>query len=433
MITHDHWTAGGRVFTDTDNPKRRIWTRDATGKNVFDGEKYVPYIRKGNSIQFGNYELRLGSSGLEWYRDTKRLFGGAFYPEKYNLGWERKVSTVSSLQVVEEKTEGPTDYLRISYVIRTEDEEATIKIVLGGKETLQFAFDIKALATGGHRLLFETDAKGTALSMLESEGVLLENDYGKITWDKKEKDDHLVQGGIHLSIAIKEGQYSKFETKKVSPTEWGPDSPSYKGYEYNGDYTEEDATFGYYNGNMFYGCCSFEYDSDDITTADTITTVWWAGVASDWLNPSTVAARMQSSFANPWSDTNLPTNASWANERTPQEGVITYGHEIFGNGGDYETNLNADLETAIDADAGDKLESGDYINVCAFPDMSSGDYIHPNSPTLYIDWTAGGGGGDGRSTYNTRGGTLGTEHGMGLRMNSYRYDKHSKLWLIPWG
>jgi hypothetical protein len=77
--------------------------------------------------------------------------------------------------------------------------------------------------------------------------------------------------------------------------------------------------------------------------------------------------------------------------------LFVYSEACFGPDETREIDLAADLAAAIDADAGDQLENGDYINICLLSEETTSDvytvFSTEHAPTLTIEWTAAAGGG----------------------------------------
>lgn len=181
-------------------------------------------------------------------------------------------------------------------------------------------------------------------------------------------------------------------------TTWGPEATSVNGScSAAGAWDAGDAWFcGNAAGTVYHGGTSFLYDGATITKADTINSVYVTGVPNS-AKTIKVAVRLQSGNWLAFSATNKPSDATWANERATVETSFVTATSYFGSGQTREIDLATDLATAIDADAGDQLENGDYINVCLWSDEDTENegtnFSAGTGETLTIEWTAAAGGG----------------------------------------
>jgi len=176
---------------------------------------------------------------------------------------------------------------------------------------------------------------------------------------------------------------------------WGPEEPDLISIEYGSTWEEYSLLIGNLAGYTLHGAISFLYDGPTITKADTIEKMYVSGLCDSGRDIK-VAVRVQTgSFNAPWATGNRPSGASWANVRATSEIGFTYGQRYFGEGENNAVNLANDLAAAIDADGGDELVSGDYINICFFSEEDTeDDYCNLSSsgaPVLEIVWTAAGG------------------------------------------
>jgi hypothetical protein len=172
---------------------------------------------------------------------------------------------------------------------------------------------------------------------------------------------------------------------------WGPTAAAVDGTDYLGTWEGGDpAIAGNIGGSYIIGGLSFLYDGPTIKKADTILHMYLHGTP-DSNTTVKVAVRVQKNTWAVWSGSNEPNAAAWADARASIETAWVYQEDCFGPGETREIDLAADLAIAIDSDAGDQLESGDYINICLWSDEdTSGDYMRFNSvaaETLTIEWT----------------------------------------------
>lgn len=203
-------------------------------------------------------------------------------------------------------------------------------------------------------------------------------------------------------------------------TTWGPTNQALDGSDYLGTWDASDPCIaGNIGGSTIIGGCSFLYNGDTITKADTIDSVYFVAYANAGRTLK-LAVRMQSGSWAAWASGNKPSAATWANTRASSELTFIYEESLFGDGMTGETDLAADLATAIDADAGDQVENGDYINICIWSDEDTSDEytsFAKQTPTLTITWTAA-------ATGTTLTGTLTCASSVS---NSSLYTKHGLM------
>jgi hypothetical protein len=179
-------------------------------------------------------------------------------------------------------------------------------------------------------------------------------------------------------------------------TTWGPTDSTITGTDYSDTWTTEAPNIGNLSGVVLHAGLSFLYTGATIKKADTINSMYLHGT----VNATTqlkIAIRVQSGNWASWGAGNKPHDAAWGVTNSIVDTLFDpYQVSCFGLGELREINLAADLAAAIDADAGDQLENGDYINVCIFSGEDTSDvYTRFNSMaamTLTIEWTAAAGG-----------------------------------------
>jgi hypothetical protein len=393
----ERWEKNGKTQRDTENPKTHVYTSFIGEQNVdLGGGKFAPYIvdKPGRRIQFADCELRLTVSGLEFWRAGVKLNTLTFHPEIFSGAWQRKTALIGALSWVEEE-----DSVTISYTLTTADAKATISLTAGRGFHAKFSLKAEAVAESELRIVSEFAELGNRPVLKIGNTVIGDApwiDFGTSRWSWRlaEQDKHENLTDTVTKLGLLHKTYAQGEIQTLSPDSWGPTTAASRGYQFSTSWYTDSSLVGNLSGAPLHAGFSFLYNGATILKTATINSVYFAAINGSGATVK-IAVRMQSGNWAAFDVDNLPSGASWANARATTETVFVYGTHYFGLGEAREIDLAADLAITIDADAGDQLENGDYVNICLWSDEdTSGDYTNfeGDTPTLTITWTPAGGG-----------------------------------------
>ena len=234
-LSHYRWDKSGRTFK-TERPNQYVYKSYVGQQNVDLGNgQYAPYLwdEENRVVKFAHNEIHFNSNSLELWRNNEKLQTAFFYPEKNENGiWQRQSTKISDFRIEEIKTTDPTDYLKISYDLDTEDQIVTIAVRVGGKENAEFAFNTKAKQTGEYRLALEQDKKYQLepIYFSSNDDVLDKAHIGYYSPDKgfywrwlpsETAEHHIKDTPKKLAMYLNQSSYSQGEIRTLSPDTWG--------------------------------------------------------------------------------------------------------------------------------------------------------------------------------------------------------------------
>jgi hypothetical protein len=246
-LEHLRWEKSGRTLSG-DLPNQYCYKSKIGQANVdIGGGEFAPYVwdNATKTLRFAKNKIVFASSGLEIYANNVKKSTIALHPEIDEIGWVRKTGVASGLTVVEKKGTEHTDTIEVSYDIVTDDNDSKVTIKAGGREKIDFSFNIKSKlpSTSNQRLTLETDdtKKNTEIkSNFETHKNVAEKTVGvnfgdhKIIWHYDEADDHEIDDlaiGKESKVRMASGTFSPGEEKVISPATWGENAISSNEYD----------------------------------------------------------------------------------------------------------------------------------------------------------------------------------------------------------
>jgi len=223
ILTHQKWAKRGRIYRN--DKGQLVWRTSVSSKNVDLGNgEYAPYVRDDTQkiYKFANSEIRLVQTGIEYWRDAKKLFTGSYFPEiKENDIWQSKPVSISGLSIEESEDEWKK-YLAISYKVSTDDQETLVKARIGCTGIIRHEFEIKAKKAGYQRLKYTIDVDGQRIERRSKDNVLIGYNFPEIGVKYRWKKDEIEERSVLLAkneteIRVKEKHYEKDETQIIRP------------------------------------------------------------------------------------------------------------------------------------------------------------------------------------------------------------------------
>jgi len=229
QLTHYRWDASGRTFT-TGNPNQYIYKSEIGQKNIkLAGGTYAPYIwdEQNKIIKFANSSIHLNGNKWELWDNAKKVHEIAFSPEiKKDGQWQKEYDSISDIRVEEIKTNGPTDYIELTYNLETTNQVSTISLKVGGSANAQFAFDTQAKQAGEYRLAIRQDSAGLKpvySSNNKSQLLGYQNPksgfYWK--WQENETTHYIEEKPNKLALLVNEDKYLAGGKITTFPDQWG--------------------------------------------------------------------------------------------------------------------------------------------------------------------------------------------------------------------
>ena len=238
MIEHESYTEHGRKFKVTDSKTGQKVYKTAVGQlNVLEGKDYKPYIwdSSQNTCRFNDYEIKLTSTGVEFWEEGTKLIGFGAHPEIEKVltlsDFERKETTVSGLAVVHSVTQDATDKIEISYDVETDDLKSRVSFEVGGRRTITFGCELTAKVLDKlQRLTLEFDQE----AILEKPGrfdsgkrYVFKDGQSYWKWPSIEDADHTETiTKDKLEVHLKEQVYTSINPITIKPDTWGPTNTS---------------------------------------------------------------------------------------------------------------------------------------------------------------------------------------------------------------
>ncbi len=227
QLTHFRWDSAGRTFK-TENSNQYTYKSSIGQKNVklADGT-YVPYVwdEQNKILKFADSEIHINDNEWEFWNTDGKVHEIAFYPEVKKDGkWRKEIAKVSDVRIKETKTDGPVDFIEITYDLETANQKSTVALKVGGSDNVQFAFDTEAEEAGEYRLAIEQDSTGLE-PVYASSGTLLgyrNPDTGFYwKWEENETAHYIEEKPNQLALLVNEKGYMAGEKKITYPDTTG--------------------------------------------------------------------------------------------------------------------------------------------------------------------------------------------------------------------